>query len=161
MLAGGDEMETQKINASIILAIALTGIIVSALAASLLTDLQRVPNQASVKAVRVGVYSDSACTNNLTSINWGLLTPETSYTKDVWIKNIGNTRIMLNMTTEGWNPSYANNYITLGWDREGQLLNATQSFKAVLTLSVSTDITSTNITDFSFNIVITGTEYTS
>jgi hypothetical protein len=154
-------METQKINASIILAIALTGIIVSALAASLLTDLQRVPNQASVKAVRVGVYSDSACTNNLTSINWGLLTPETSYTKDVWIKNIGNTRIMLNMTTEGWNPSYANNYITLGWDREGQLLNATQSFKAVLTLSVSTDITSTNITDFSFNIVITGTEYTS
>jgi hypothetical protein len=154
-------METQKINASIILAIALTGIIVSALAASLLTDLQRVPNQASVKAVRVGVYSDSACTNNLTSINWGLLTPETSYTKDVWIKNIGNTRIMLNMTTEGWNPSYANNYITLGWDREGQLLNATQSFKAVLTLSVSTDITSTNITDFSFTIVITGTEYTS
>ena len=154
-------METQKINASIILAIALTGIIVSALAASLLTDLQRVPNQASVKAVRVGVYSDSACTNNLTSINWGLLTPETSYTKDVWIKNIGNTRIMLNMTTEGWNPSYANNYITLGWDREGQLLNATQSFKAVLTLSVSTDITSTNITDFSFNIVITGTEYAS
>jgi hypothetical protein len=154
-------METQKINASIILAIALTGIIVSALAASLLTDLQRVPNQASVKAVRVGVYSDSACTNNLTSINWGLLTPETSYTKDVWIKNIGNTRIMLNMTTEGWNPSYASNYITLGWDREGQLLNATQSFKAVLTLSVSTGITSTNITDFSFNIVITGTEYTS
>jgi len=161
MLTGGDEMETQKINASIILAIALTGIIVSALAASLLTDLQRVPNQASVKAVRVGVYSDSACTNNLTSINWGLLTPETSYTKDVWIKNIGNTRIMLNMTTEGWNPSYASNYITLGWDREGQLLNATQSFKAVLTLSVSTGITSTNITDFSFNIVITGTEYTS
>jgi len=154
-------METQKINASIILAIALTGIIVSALAASLLTDFQRVPNQASVKAVRVGVYSDSACTNNLTSINWGLLTPETSYTKDVWIKNIGNTRIILNMTTEGWNPSYANNYITLGWDSEGQLLNATQSFKAVLTLSVSTDITSTNITDFSFNIVITGTEYTS
>jgi hypothetical protein len=154
-------METQKINASIILAIALTGIIVSALAASLLTDLQRVPNQGSVKAVRVGVYSDSACTNNLTSINWGLLTPETSYTKDVWIKNIGNTRIMLNMTTEGWNPSYASNYITLSWDREGQLLNATQSFKAVLTLSVSTGITSTNITDFSFTIVITGTEYTS
>ena len=161
MLSGGDEMETQKINASIILAIALTGIIVSALAASLLTDLQRVPNQGSVKAVRVGVYSDSACTNNLTSINWGLLAPETSSTKDVWIKNIGNTRIMLNMTTEGWNPSYASNYITLGWDREGQLLNATQSFKAVLTLSVSTGITSTNITDFSFNIVITGTEYTS
>jgi hypothetical protein len=161
MLSGGDEMETQKINASIILAIALTGIIVSALAASLLTDLQRVPNQGSVKAVRVGVYSDSACTNNLTSINWGLLAPETSYTKDVWIKNIGNTRIMLNMTTEGWNPSYASNYITLGWDREGQLLNATQSFKAVLTLSVSTGITSTNITDFSFTIVIKGTEYTS
>jgi len=154
-------METQKINAAAILAIVLTGIVVSALATGLLTAYQRVPNQGSVKAVGVGVYDDASCTNNLTSINWWLLESGTNYTRDVWIKNIGNTRMMLNMTTESWNPNFANNHITLRWDRERQVLNATQSVKAVLTLSVSTAITGTNITDFSFTIVITGIEYTS
>jgi hypothetical protein len=154
-------METQRMNVAMVLAIALTLIIVSALAASLLTAYQKVPTQGSVKAVGVGVYSDAACTNNLTSIDWGFLEPGTNYTRDIWVKNIGNTRIMLNMTTESWNPAFASNYITLGWDREGQFLNATQSFKAVLTLSVSKAINATNITDFSFTIVITGTESTS
>jgi hypothetical protein len=154
-------METQKINAAAILTIALTGIVVSALAAGLLIAYQRVPNQGYVKAVGVGVYTNADCTNNMTSINWGFLEPGATATQEVWIKNIGNTRIMLNMTTESWNPNYASNYITLSWDREGQVLNATQSFKAVLTLSVSTAITGTNITDFSFTIVITGTEYAS
>jgi hypothetical protein len=152
-------METQKINAAVVLAIALTGIIVSALAAGLLAAYQRVPNQGIVKAIGVGVYSDTACTQNLTFINWGFLEPGASYTRDVWIKNIGNSRISLNMTTESWNPISAKDYIILRWDREGQVLDATQSVKAVLTLSVLTGITATNITDFSFTIVITGTEY--
>lgn len=154
-------METQKINTTIILAaVALIGVMTSLLVAGLLADYQRVSNAGSVKAVGVGVYSDSACTTNLTSINWGLLTPGTNYTRDIWIKNLGNTRITLSMATEGWNPATASSYITLLWDREGQYLNATQSFKAVLTLYASTTITTTNITDFSFTIVITGTEAT-
>ncbi|MEM3356854.1 MAG: hypothetical protein QW166_03395 [Candidatus Bathyarchaeia archaeon] len=154
-------METQKINTTIILAaVALIGVMASLLVAGLLADYQRVSNAGSVKAVGVGVYSDSACTTNLTSINWGLLTPGTNYTRDIWIKNLGNTRITLNMATEGWSPATASSYITLWWDREGQYLNATQSFKAVLTLYASTTITTTNITDFSFTIVITGTEAT-
>lgn len=154
-------METQKINTTIILAaVALIGVMTSLLVAGLLADYQRVSNAGSIKAVGVGVYSDSACTTNLTSINWGLLTPGTNYTRDIWIKNLGNTRITLSMATEGWSPATASSYITLWWDREGQYLNATQSFKAVLTLYASTTITTTNITDFSFTIVITGTEAT-
>lgn len=151
-------MQTQKINAAAIFAIALTGIVVSALAASLLMAYQKVPNYGNVKAVGVGVYSDAACTNNLTSIDWGFLASGANYTHEVWIKNIGTTPITLNMTTEGWNPSLASNYITLRWDREGLVLSATESVKAVLTLSVSTVITETEIAEFSFTTVITGIE---
>jgi len=151
-------MEAQKLNIAAILAIALTGIVVSALAAGLLTNYQRVPNQGYVKAVGVGVYWDAACTQNVTSINWGFLEPGTTSTKQVWIKNIGNTQISINMTTENWSPTNARNYLTLVWNREGWILNATQSVQAVLTLSVLSTITETDIVEFSFDIVITGTE---
>jgi hypothetical protein len=152
-------VETQKTNLVVVFAVALTGIIVIALAAGLLTAYQRVDNHASVKAVGVGVYSDAACTNNLTSIDWGVLVAGESYSRDVWVKSIGTTGIMVNMTTDSWSPSFASDYIILGWDREGQFLDVGESFKAVLTLSVSTTIAESDITDFSFDIVITGTEY--
>lgn len=154
-------MEKQKINIAVIFAIALTAMVLTALAASLLTTYQRVPNYGSVKAVDVGVYSDSACTNNLTYINWGLIGPGAQASRNIWIKNIGNTKITLNMTTESWNPNFASDYIELSWDIEGRTLDVNQSIKAVLTLSVSTDIEGTEITEFSFTIVIKGIEYTS
>ncbi|MGQ9538267.1 MAG: hypothetical protein ACUVTE_01580 [Candidatus Bathycorpusculaceae bacterium] len=154
-------METQKFNIAAIFAIALTAMVATALAASLLMAYQRVPNYGSVKALNIGVYSDSACTNNLTSIKWGFLEPGAETSKEIWIKNIGNTKITLNMTTEGWNPNFASDYIELSWDVEGQVLNVNQTVKAVLSLFVSTDVEETGLTGFRFDIVIKGTEYTS
>ncbi|MDH7606668.1 MAG: hypothetical protein QHH12_02715 [Candidatus Bathyarchaeota archaeon] len=154
-------METQKFNIAVIFAIALTAMVVTALAASLLMDYRRVPNYGSVKAVRIGVYSNSACTNNLTSINWGLLEAGAEASREIWIKNIGNTKITLNMTTENWDPNSASDYMELSWNMEGQVLDVNQSIKAVLTLFVSADIKETGITEFSFTIVIKGIEYTS
>ncbi len=154
-------METQKFNIAVIFAIALTAMVITALAASLLMAYQRVPNYGSVKAVGVGVYSDSSCANNLTSINWGLIEPGAKASREIWIKNIGNTKITLNMTTESWNPNSASDYMELSWNVEGQVLNVNQSIKAVLNLSVSTDIEGTGITEFSFTVVIKGIEYTS
>lgn len=150
-------METQKINAATILAIAFTGIILSALAAGLLMAYERVPNHGYLKAVGVGVYWNEACTDNVNSIDWGLLNPGATATKEVWIKNEGNTRIKLNMTIENWNPDQTKNYITLSWNCEGRVLDAASAVKANLTLSVSTQV---NINEFSFDIIITGIEYT-
>lgn len=152
-------MEAQKINTVAVLAIALTGITVSVLAASLLMAYQRVPNYGSVKSVGVGVYEDEECTRNVTEIDWGFLIPGSSFTREVWIKNTGNVEIVLNMTTEGWSPAEVRNYLTLTWDYEGQVLNASQVVRAVFTLSVSETITETDIESFSFDIVITGIEH--
>ncbi len=154
-------MEAQKANITIILVAALTGILVSVLAADLLASSQRIQTSGSIaKTVNIGVYSDSACTQNLTNINWGSLAIGGSTTQTIWIKNLGNTRVRLNMTTDNWSSATARSYISLSWNVEGTTLNAASSVQATLTLTVSTAIAGTGITSFSFDIIITGTEYT-
>jgi hypothetical protein len=150
------EMAMQKIPIGAVLAIAATAIIFSALATGLLFAYQRVPNTGNVKAVGVGVYLDSDCTNNVTSIDWGFLEPGAVTNRTVYVKNDGNVRAMLNMTTSSWSlGAYGN--ITLSWNREGYLLNSGLVVQAVFTLSVSSNIT--GVTSFSFDMTITGTEH--
>jgi hypothetical protein len=152
-------MAMQKINMITILAVTMTVIVVSVLAASLLVAYQRVPNSGNVKGVGVSVYWDSSCTNNVTSIDWGFLEPGTTTNVTVYIRNEGSIPVVLNMTTDNWNPTFASNNMTLSWNREGYVLNTTVStVQTVLTLSVSPSIN--GVTNFTFDIVITGTEYT-
>lgn len=152
-------MAMQRVPVGIVFTIAVAGIIASVLAAGLLMAYQRVPNSGNVKTVGVGVYWDNACTNNVTSIDWGFLEPGATVNKTVYIKNEGNTPMVLNMTTDNWNPASASENITLSWNREGYVLNTTAPVvQAILTLSVSSNIS--GVTSFSFDIIITGTEQT-
>lgn len=151
-------MAMQKVHVGAILAVAATMIVVSVLAASLLAAYQRIPNTGNVKKVGVGVYWDEACIVNVTSIDWGFLEPGTVANVTVYIQNEGTTPVMLNMTTDNWSPVLAQNYITLTWNLEGSVLNSGDIFQAVLTLSVSSDIS--GVTNFTFDITISGTEYT-
>ena len=152
-------MAMQRVPVGVVFTIAVAGIIASVLAAGLLMAYQRVPSSGNVKTVGVGVYWDNACTNNVTSIDWGFLEPGATVNKTVYIKNEGNTPMMLNITTDNWNPASASENITLSWNREGYVLNTTAPVvQAILTLSVSPNIS--GITSFSFDIIITGTEQT-
>ncbi|MCD6431687.1 hypothetical protein J7L33_03160 [Candidatus Bathyarchaeota archaeon] len=152
-------MAMQRVPVGVVFTIAVAGIIASVLAAGLLMAYQRVPSSGNVKAVGVGVYWDNACTNNVTSIDWGFLEPGATVNKTVYIKNEGNTPMVLNMTTDNWNPASASENITLSWNREGYVLNTTAPVvQAILTLSVSPNIS--GVTNFSFDIIITGTEQT-
>ena len=152
-------MAMQRVPVGVVFTIAVAGIIASVLAAGLLMAYQRVPNSGNVKAVGVGVYWDNACTNNVTSIDWGFLEPGATVNKTVYIKNEGNTPMVLNITTDNWNPASASENITLSWNREGYVLNTTAPVvQAILTLSVSSNIS--GVTSFSFDIIITGTEQT-
>ncbi|MCK4433977.1 hypothetical protein KAU92_00700 [Candidatus Bathyarchaeota archaeon] len=151
-------MSMQKIHVGVILTIATIGIVVSVLATSLLVAYQGFPNAGNVRAVGVGVYWDNACTSNVTDIDWQFLEPGDTANKTVFIKNGGTLPLVLTMTTDNWNPTTASDYITLSWDRENYVLNTTAPVvQAVLTLSVSSDIS--GVGAFSFDITITGTEY--
>jgi len=153
-------MAMQRIGVGVILAIAMTGIVVSVLAASLLMAYQSVPNTGAVKSVGVGVFWDDLCTSNVTSINWGPLEPGATANVTVYIQNKGSVPLVLNMITDNWYPDSASDYVMLTWNREGYILNTkTPVVEAVLTLSILPNVT--EFTNFSFDIIIAGTEYIS
>jgi len=149
-------MEMRKISTGAAIAIAATGLFMTLLTTGLLMSSQTLQSSGIVTAVNVGVYSDSSCTQNLTSINWGSIYPGNSTTRIIYVKNTGSLPVTLAMTPESWVPSNANTYISLSWNREGTVLTADQSTTATLTLSASPN--AGNITTFGFNITITGTE---
>ncbi len=117
---------------------------------------ETISNVGSVKAVGVGIYWDSACTNAVSSINWGMLSPGSSKNETIYIRNEGNTTVTLTMTTSNWNPSNASDYIALNWNYNGQPIEVGVVIQATLTLSVSSSID--GITSFSFDITITASE---
>jgi hypothetical protein len=127
-------------------------------ALAVLTSSVRIQSSGTLKAVNVSVYWDSGCTNATTTINWGILSPNTSKTATLYVRNDGNAVVNLTLTTQSWSPANASNYIGLNWNKEKTLVNPGSNVTAVLTLSVSSNIT--GITNFTFDIVITGTEQT-
>lgn len=146
----------EKLSTTAVLAATLTTIVATAVVFGLLSTSYRIPNSVSVKSsVGLGVYSDQACTTPLTSINWGEVTPGQSYQRTIYVKNLGNVKVKLNMNVGNWTPSSASNYLTLTWNRENYDLNIGESIGATLTLTVSSNAPAGS---FSFDISIIATE---
>lgn len=152
-IIGVRQVATRNIALVSVLTFAIMGMVASVL--STLTTNRTIPSSGSVKAVGVGVYSDNSCTNAISSIDWGMLEPGAAKNFTIYIKNEGNTAVTLSMKTGNWNPPSASTHIMLKWNREAYTLSAGSVISAVLTLSVSSNIS--GITSFNFEITITGT----
>ena len=149
-------MITRRISVGALIAVVATGLFLTLLTSGLLMSSQTVQSGGTVSSVNVGVYSDSGCTQNCTTIDWGPITPGNSATRTIYVKNTGTLPVTLSMTTGSWVPSNANTYLTLTWNQGGAVLAAGNSVTAILTLTASSS--AGNLTSFSFNIIITGTQ---
>jgi hypothetical protein len=145
---------TQKIFATIMLAVLGVGIATAITVSGLLSNSRSIQSSGTVKAVNIGVYWDSGCTNATSTIGWGMLSPGEPKNVTVYLRNEGNVALRSNLTVQNWVPTGSSSYIGLVWNRENQTVAVGSVVTAVLTLSVSPSIT--GITDFSFDIVITG-----
>ena len=147
------KMRPYLVTAAICLVMLAAGLTFSAI-----TVTKNIASQGSVNvAAGLGIYSDVACQNNLTAINWGTVSPGASATYTCYIKNVGSgTSLLLNMTTSAWNPTSANGPIALTWNQEGTVLLPNQTITAVFTLNISSAIT--GISNFNVQITITGTQ---
>ncbi len=98
-------------NKSTLLIVAVTCLVGMALGSALTLALtqrsQSIPTSGMIIGIGVGVYADSACSQNLTGISWGIAAPGESVNRTVYVKNTGNAQITLRMLTSGWNPSAA------------------------------------------------------
>ena len=108
----------------------------------------------TVKALGVGVYWDSGCSQTVSSIDWGSAEPGAVKNVTVYIRNEGNAPVTLSLQTANWNPPNAADYISLSWNYDGQTIGSNQVAAVTLSLSISSNIQ--GITTFSFDIVVVG-----
>jgi hypothetical protein len=147
---------TNRLFAAAALAVAVLASTATFAALGAVSNNKTLPSQGTIKAVNLGVYWDNACTNTTTAVNWGMLSPGAASNVTLYVRSEGNTAVKLNLTTQGWNPTNTSSYMTLTWNREGQVMNPQTVTTSTLTLSVSPNVS--GITNFSFNIILTGVE---
>ena len=154
-------MESLRSKSKFLVAVSLAFIFGALLIGVFQTTLSLVQNSSTVssvgtiKGVGVGIYSEYACTNKVTSINWGVLDPGSNKTITIYVRNEGNAAATLSQTTQNWNPTAASSYLTLRWNYAGQTINVNQVLQVKLTLTLSSTVT--GITNFGFDTVITST----
>jgi hypothetical protein len=149
-------MASSRFSVVLFITVAAMAVASIVFAYGLLFGTRTVDSVGKVSGVGVGVYAEAACINNVTEIDWGFIEPGASKSHIVYIRNEGSLTMTLNMTVDKWNPSGASTSMTLSWDVEGDPVNPESVVQAVLTLSVSPSVS--GITNFSFEITITGTE---
>lgn len=104
--------------------------------------------------VEIDVYADSGCTTALSSVVWGEITAGSSVHRTIYVKNNGDSGVVLSLQTENWSPASADDYMSLSWSYDGSTLQSGQVLEIILTLSVSADCP--EMSSFSFDIVIVG-----
>jgi hypothetical protein len=150
-------MTYKKSGPKIVLAISTLIIILTAMTASaVLNSNQTILTSGKIVTVNVGVYKDSGCTQTATTMDWGTLNAGDNKTISLWIKNTGASKITLSLTSNNWTPTTASPGLSLSWNQEKKTLTTQQTVQATLTLKVSPSING-SISNFSFNIIITGT----
>lgn len=102
----------------------------------------------------INLYSDSACTQQVTSIGWGNLLPDSSLQKVLYLKNWGATSVGINLTVGNWLPPEAPSYIQITWDRENEVLTAGMALMATFTITVFPNVTTSSIGDFSNDLTV-------
>jgi len=147
---------TRRFLATAIIAVAIVGAAATITAFGVLSNNRSIQSYGIVEAVNVGVYWNSGCTNVTSTVSWGILSPGNSKNITLYVKNEGSVSVKLSLVAQNWNPTNAPNYMGLSWNCEGQIVNSGSVITATLTLSVSSGIS--EITNFSFDIVITGVE---
>ena len=117
---------------------------------------QKIPSAGTILTINMKAYSDSACTQQCTQIDFGTLNPGGTSTKTLYLKNTGTTPIVLSLDVDNWNPVDAGVWLSLSWDRENQVLMSDESILATVSLSVDENIEV--IEYFDFDIILLGTQ---
>jgi len=122
----------------------------------LLSTVLPINSSGVITSADLEAYWDVDCTNAVSSINWGSIYPGNSKNVTIYLKNTGGVPLTLSLSTDNWNPTSAGSYITLTWSYNGEQIPVGGVLQVTLTLTVSSN--AQGITNFSFDVVITGTE---
>jgi len=134
------------------LAVLLSIVALIVLASGFTQSSVRIVGRGTVKAVGVGVFWNSNCTNPISFIDWGMVEPGSMNNVTVYVRNEGNVAANISLATGNWNPSNASDNLTLSWNYDGRQLNPLEVVQVTLTLNISSSVQ--GIESFSFDIII-------
>jgi hypothetical protein len=104
----------------------------------------------------IQAYWDSNCENTVTSVDWGQLNPGAEKNYCIYIRNEGTNPMLLDLTTNNWFPTVAEQNITLSWNYDGCPVCTNEVTPVELSLHVSPKIS--GLMDFRFYIQLGGEE---
>jgi hypothetical protein len=149
-----ENLSLQKVVAGTVVAAIIIITVMMTNALSLIQSSAPLTHNGTIETLNVSVFQDSACTQSLSTLNWGKLRPGSSVNRTIYVKNTGNAAVTLNMTVTSWSPTAAASYITLTWNRQGTILSEGNSVSALLVLSISANVN--GFTDFTCTTTIAG-----
>ena len=115
---------------------------------------QQISSSTGVTAsVNLGVYLDNTTTQEVTSIDWGIVYPDDQTQQIIYIQNLGNINCQLLLNTTDWAPPEAQQLIIVTWDYNGTLIEPNTMLQVTLSLNTSAQLV--NIEQFDFKIIIT------
>lgn len=118
-------------------------------------------NPSPASTLNILICEDENCTIELTSINWGAMSPGESKNKTVYIKNNGNIDVTVHIKAGDWEFKDCNGtalpvdyaqYFNLTWNIEGLTIRRGETVMAVVTLTVSPFIHT--VASFAFTIYV-------
>lgn len=103
----------------------------------------------------LGVYSDSACTVHVASLDFGTFAPGENVSRSFFVRNEGSEVGVLSLASQNWSPTVAKEYLVLSWNLEGQEIAGAAVKEAVLNIrALSTLTNESGVSSFSFDAVL-------
>jgi len=127
--------------------------LLSAIGFAILHRTYHISNHARIKAVGVNVWWDENATYPVSEIPWGVLEPNETKTRTVYLESQSNVNITLSLEICNWQPANASDFISLAWNYNGEPIEPQQILPIEFYLHVDANIT--GIDYFSFDILIT------
>lgn len=131
-----------------------SGIIIESAPASMPQQLSSPSPPPPEPEVEIDVYEDLECTTFQSSIEWGEIEAGSSSSVIIYIKNNGDTDVLLGLDSENWTPTNALDHTTLLWNDNGSPLTPGEVRRVKLTLNVNSKCPPMDT--FGFDVVIIG-----
>ena len=148
-----------KIAYTLLLALML--IEVSVFSFAIYQPFKRVSAGGTIQGEGVDLFYDSACTDNVTLLDWGDVIPGTETVWVLYLKNVGNVNGTFYVYTGNWSSPIADQYLTFSWNyTAGMIVEPDIAIPVEFVLACDPDVD--NFKDFSFDIliVVEDAEYT-
>lgn len=123
------------------------------------TELE-IPSIGIIKTIGVEAYWDENLENKTEEINWDIIWVGSSKNVTLFLRSVSTVETLLKLNTTNWNPTNISNNMGLSWNYDEIPIDQGEIIQVTITLSTTYSepfveyIMSTNMKEFSFDIII-------